>query len=95
MPKGNRTTWGCLAALAVTLALCAAGWFLLPDQVALQIGLDGALGNYVPKPVALLLPLGLGALGTGLSTGESRRRTGLILAVLAPVLPIVTLILNR
>ena len=95
MPKGNRTTWGCLAALAVTLALCAASWFLLPDQVALQIGLDGGLQNYVPKPVALLLPLGLGALGTGLSVGEARRRTGLILALLAPVLLIVTLIMNR
>ena len=46
-----------------TLAVSVAGWFLLPDELVVQIGLDGQPSNVLPKPAGLLIPLGLGALG--------------------------------
>lgn len=33
-----------------TLAVSVAGWFLLPDELVVQIGLDGQPSNVLPKP---------------------------------------------
>lgn len=63
-----------------TLAVSVAGWFLLPDELVVQIGLDGQPSNVLPKPAGLLIPLGLGALGAFLAcSGERRRSSGWIL----------------
>ena len=47
-----------------TLAVSVAGWFLLPDELVVQIGLDGQPSNVLPKPAGLLIPLGLGGAGS-------------------------------
>ena len=55
-----------------TLAVSVAGWFLLPDELVVQIGLDGQPSNVLPKPAGLLIPLGLGALESLISIRRAR-----------------------
>lgn len=38
------------------IAAAAAGWFLLPDQLIMQIGMDGGPGTIMPKLFGLLIP---------------------------------------
>lgn len=44
------------------LGLAIAGYILLPDVVAVQIGLDGQVSNAMPKLFAVLLPFALSAI---------------------------------
>lgn len=82
-----------LAALALSAVLAVVGLFLLPDRVAIQVGVGG-LGNFVPKLAAVLLPLALGGLGAGMAWRGGRKETGVVLAVLSPTLQVVTLFIN-
>ena len=78
-----------------TLAVSVAGWFLLPDELVVQIGLDGQPSNVLPKPAGLLIPLGLGALGALLAcSGERRRSSGWILLAAAFGVAVITLLWN-
>ena len=83
------------AAEITTLAVSVAGWFLLPDELVVQIGLDGQPSNVLPKPAGLLIPLGLGALGAFLAcSGERRRSSGWILLAAAFGVAVITLLWN-
>ena len=78
-----------------TLAVSVAGWFLLPDELVVQIGLDGQPSNVLPKPAGLLIPLGLGALGAFLAcSGGRRRSSGWILLAAAFGVAVITLLWN-
>lgn len=90
----EKLTWVALAATAMALILGIGGCFLLPDSLAMQIGASGQLQNYMPKVPALLLPVALGAVGTVLTRSREKRTAGLILAVLSPVLSVITFVMN-
>ena len=92
--KLHKSTAVCIAATALTLVLAAVGWFLLPGSVGMQFGLSGQLQNFMPKPLALALPVALCAVGAGLSATEERRSAGLILSLVSPALVVFTLFVN-
>ena len=80
----HKSTFVCIAAVVLSLILAAVAWFLLPDSVGMQLGVSGQVQNFMPKPLALLLPVGLCAVGTGL-----------ILALISPVLVVITIFMNH
>lgn len=84
-----------MTATALALILGIAGYFLLPDSLAMQIGVSGRLQNYMPKVPALLLPVALGAVGTVLTRSGEKKTAGLILAVLSPALEAIIFVMNR
>lgn len=92
--KLAKTTWIALVATALSLILGIAGYFLLPDSLAMQIGASGQLQNYMPKVPALLLPVAVGAVGTVLTRSGEKKAAGLILAVISPVLAAITFVMN-
>ena len=83
----------CIAMGIVAVALAVAGWMLLPDRVAMQIGMDGGLQNYMPKPLATLLMLALQAVMI-LLYRSSGRGAHLAAAVVVLVLPLFTFGIN-
>ena len=52
------------------LTAAVAGWFLLPDQLVMQIGVDGQPGNVMP----LLIPVAVGAVGAGTASSAEREK---------------------
>ena len=46
----------------IATVLAVVGYILLPDVVAIQIGLDGQVSNSMPKLFAVVLPLLLSAI---------------------------------
>ena len=93
--KPHRASFICIAAVVLTLILAAVAWCLLPDSVGMQLGVSGQVQNFMPKPLALLLPAGLCVVGTGLSFTEERRTAGLILSLISPVLVVITIFMNH
>lgn len=77
----------------IALVLAAVGWMILPDRVAMQIGIDGGLQNYMPKPLAMLLMLVLQAVMI-LFYRSSGRTAHLAAAVVVLVLPLFTFWMN-
>ena len=73
-----RRYWPWLLLIPVA-ALAAAGWALLPEELVVQIGLDGRPSNVQPKAVGLLIPVGISALGAFLASAGKRRGTGFAL----------------
>ena len=73
-----RRYWPWLLFIPVA-ALTAAGWALLPEELVVQIGLDGQPSNVQPKALGLLIPVGISALGAFLASSGKRRGTGLAL----------------
>ena len=43
-----------LIIIAIGLGICS--WFLLPDVVTVQVGMDGQVTNTMPKLLAILIP---------------------------------------
>jgi hypothetical protein len=59
------------------IAAAAAGWFLLPDELVMQVGLDGQPSRMMPKLAGLLVPVAVGAVGAGIACGrEQEKRAG-------------------
>ena len=92
--KLNKVTLLCIAAVTVTLILAVVSWFILPEQVGMQIGAAGQLQNFMPKPLALAMPVALSVLGLWLSMADRRRTAGLILSAVSPALLVFTVIVN-
>lgn len=83
----------CIAMGVIAVVLAVVGWMILPDQVAMQIGMDGGLQNYMPKPMAMLLMLVLQAVMIGLYRSGGRA-AHLAAAVVVLVLPLFTFWMN-
>lgn len=81
-------------ALGVAAAVLAAlQWMLLPDQVAMQFGLNGQVNTWAPKwfPVAATAALGLvGAVWFG----ASRQKVGLLVAAIGVGAGVISLVMN-
>lgn len=88
-----------LILVIVTLLLAVISVFLLPQTVVIQLGLDGQPTNTMSKLTAIVTPLPICALGLMryyLGQGAQKERDkGLVIAVVAPLVMLLTLIMNH
>ena len=80
--------------MAVLLAVT--GYFVLPDTLAVQIGLDGVPSNFLPKIPALLIPLLVTVVFSCLymkSKGEGKTEN-LLLSLLGIGIDIIMFVMN-
>jgi len=69
------------------LAAGIVGWFVLPAQVSIR-------DTVLPKLLALLGPLALGALGGSLAAREKTRWAGAVVIIIAMVMEILLFVWN-
>lgn len=71
------------------LAASTAGWFLLPDELVVQVGADGQPSNMLPKLVGLLVPVALAAFGgSRVCKGAKHRPAGILVLAVAAVVEV-------
>ena len=83
--------------LVIPLVIAAgAGWFLLPEELVMQIGVDGRPSNIMPKLFGLLIPPAVGLIGAGIasSTGKEKHLAGFITLAVAAVIAGFTFFMN-
>lgn len=82
--------------IVISITLAVLGYMMLPDTVVVQIGLDGKPGNTLPKLLAVLLPLGISLISTGLYmfSKTSNRTKNLIFAVIGILMAVFGFIVN-
>ena len=88
--------------IAGTLGIAAAAlavysYMILPDTVAVQIGVDGQVSNTMPKLFAVALPLviTLGGCGVTVFGKKESKGKGIVLSVVGIGVIIVTILFNR
>ena len=83
--------------LVAAILLGVVCFFLLPDVVAVQIGMDGQPSNTMPKTFAIVIFLGVSVLGCvmNLTKKAEDRKKGYVLSALGIVLMVLTLFFNR
>ena len=86
----------------ILLVLAAVGrgvaaWCLLPEVVAVQVGLDGQATNTLPKALAVGIPLAVSVAGSAmnLTAKEVKNAKGYTLAVVGIGVLALTMLLNR
>lgn len=86
-----------IVCIAVAVILAVVSWFLLPDLVVTQFGMDGQPSNYMSKAMAILIPLAVAGIGGafGLTSDEKRAKKGIILSAIGILVMIVSLVINR
>ena len=94
MRRKLRENWPYLL-LIPFVAAAVAGWFLLPDMVVVQRGVDGQPSRLMPKLLAVLVPVALAALGSSqvCLTGK-RRTTGAVVLVVAVLVTVLLFVWN-
>ena len=75
------------------IALAAAQWVLLPEQVATHFGITGEVNGWSPKWFPVLLSAGLGLFGS-VWLGVSREKLGLLLAGIGVLIGVIDLAVN-
>jgi len=82
--------------IGISITLAVLGYYILPETVVVQIGLDGKAGNSLPKLVAILLPFGVTLISTGLYmfSKTSNRIKNLIFAVIGILVAVFGFIVN-
>ena len=61
--------------LVIPLAAASiAGWFVLPDELVMQIGVDGQPSNIMPKLFGLLIPPAVGLIGAGSASSQEKEK---------------------
>ena len=73
-----------------------AGWFVLPEELVMQIGVDGQPSSVMPKLFGLLIPPAVGLIGAGIasSTGKEKHLAGFITLAVAAVIAGFTFFMN-
>ena len=67
--------WISILFVAVAIGLGVISWLLLPDVVAVQVGIDGSVTNTLPKALAVVIPLAMSLAGSGMNlTGKSPKK---------------------
>ena len=56
--------WISILFVAVAIGLGVISWLLLPDVVAVQVGIDGKISNTLPKVLAVAIPFGVSVVGS-------------------------------
>ncbi len=82
--------------IAVSIVLTVAGYLMLPDNMIVQIGLDGKASNMLPKIQAILIPFAISTISSIMYIfGNPQKRTKYILfAVLGLLLSVVSFFIN-
>ena len=83
--------------MAAAIGLGVVSWFLLPDVVAVQVGIDGQITNTMPKALAIAIPLGVSVVGSvmNLTGKEEKNQKGYILSVAGMAIMVLSLLFNR
>ena len=84
-----------LIVIAIGLGVCS--WFLLPEVVTVQVGMDGRVTNTMPKLLAILIPLGISAAGSVINLTDKKENSfkGFVLALVGIAAMLLTLFFNR
>ena len=83
----------CISLISAAVLLFIISFLLLPDVVAMQIQFNGQLGNYMPKYIALLIPLIIELIGT-LAYYKENNNKYLVIAVVGIIMAVITLVMN-
>ena len=80
----------------VAIGLGVISWLLLPDVVAVQVGVDGKITNTMPKVLAVAIPLGVSVVGSAMNlTGKEENKKGYVLSVVGIAIMVLSLLFNR
>ena len=83
----------CISLISAAVLLFIISFLLLPDVVAMQIQSNGQLGNYMPKYIALVIPLIIDLIGT-LAYYKENNNKYLVIAVVGIIMAVITLVMN-
>ena len=83
----------CISLISAAVILFIISFLLLPDVVAMQIQFNGQLGNYMPKYIALVIPLIIELIGT-LAYYKENNNKYLVIAVVGIIMAVITLVMN-
>lgn len=83
----------CISLISAAVLLFIISFLLLPDVVAMQIQSNGQLGNYMPKYIALVIPLIIELIGT-LAYYKENNNKYLVIAVVGIIMAVITLVMN-
>ena len=83
----------CISLISAAVLLFSISFLLLPDVVAMQIQFNGQLGNYMPKYIALVIPLIIELIGT-LAYYKENNNKYLVIAVVGIIMAVITLVMN-
>ena len=91
-----KKNWLTIILLIIAIGLGICSWFLLPEVVAVQVGMNGQATNTMPKLLAILIPLGISAAGSviNLTDKEENNVKGFVLALVGIAAMILTLFFN-
>jgi len=67
----------------ITVALALISWFILPDEVVMQVRIDGEPGSVLSKPVAVIAPLLISGMGLYLYLRDDVRNTKNVILIFA------------
>lgn len=95
MNKLSRATVVGIALTALVLAVATVGFFLLPDTLIAQVGFNGQIQSYMPKPLLLALPVGISILGVGISFQEGKRTSAVLMPIIALGVLVFAFVVNR
>lgn len=84
----------CIILGVASLALCAAGYFILPSEVVVQIGFDGKPSSTMPKLLATILPVVLSSIGI-LIYQLKKESKGFLVSAIGILVGIITIFMNR
>ena len=89
--------WISILFVAVAIGLGVISWLLLPDVVAVQVGIDGKISNTLPKVLAVAIPFGVSVVGSvmNLTCKEETNKKGYILSVAGIAIMVLSLLVNR
>lgn len=83
----------CISLISAAVLLFIISFLLLPDVVAMQIQFNGQLDNYMPKYIALVIPLIIELIGT-LAYYKENNNKYLVIAVVGIIMAVITLVMN-
>lgn len=92
----SKEKWIGILIIAISAVIALLGFFLLPDVMTVQIGLDGKASNTLPKIPALLIPFAISTISSILyiSDATGKRSKNLLIAILGVVIGIFAFIVN-
>ena len=85
-----------ISLILVAVIIAVAGYFVLPDTLAVQIDMNGAPSNFLPKIPALLIPLLVTVVFSCLymKSKEEGKTKNLLLSLLGIGIDIIMFVMN-
>lgn len=84
------------AVIVTAIVLGVISWFVLPENVAVQIGFDGKVSNTMPKLLAIIIPVLMSVIGgiIGIKSNDSNRNKGTLLLCVGIFVMLITFFFN-